>query len=142
MKKWLLARMGLGLLLMALSQAGWGQEKAQGPSDSPAHTIETIQGIVVNAPVIKRGGLPQMLYLTLKTPDRGNLDVMLGPSWYLAQQDWKISALDRLEITGIQIRYQKKPILMAQKVTKDKKVMEFRDTSGRPLWSLPWKEAP
>ena len=108
MKKWLLARMGLGLLLMALSQAGWGQEKAQGPSDSPAHTIETIQGIVVNAPVIKRGGLPQMLYLTLKTPDRGNLDVMLGPSWYLAQQDWKISALDRLEITGIQIRYQKK----------------------------------
>ena len=142
MKKWLLAGMGLGLLLMALTQAGWGQEKARGPSDPAAHNIETIQGIVVNAPSLKRGGLPQMEYLTLKTPDRGTLDVMLGPSWYLAQQDWKISALDRLEITGIRIKYKDRPILMAQKVTKGKKVMEFRDTSGRPLWSLPWKEAP
>jgi hypothetical protein len=83
-----------------------------------------------------------MEYLILKTTDRGNLDVMLGPGWYLAQQDWKISALDRLEITGIRIKYKNRPILMAQKVTKGKKVMELRDTSGRPLWSLPWKEAP
>jgi hypothetical protein len=58
MKKWLLTGVGLSLLLMALTQAGWGQEKARGPADAAAHNIETIKGIVVNAPVIKRGGLP------------------------------------------------------------------------------------
>jgi hypothetical protein len=141
MKKWVLAGMGLSLLLMALTQAGLGQEKARVPSNFNTKTIETIQGIVVDAPVLKRGGLPQMEYLTLKTTDRGKLDVMLGPSWYLAQQDWKISALDRLEITGIRIKYKNRPILMAQNVKKGKKVMEFRDTSGRPLWSVPWKKA-
>jgi hypothetical protein len=141
MKKWLIMGMGLSLLLMALTQVGLGQEKAPGPSSVDAKTMETIQGIVVDAPVLKRGVLPQMEYLTLKTTDRGKLDVMLGPSWYLAQQDWKISALDRLEITGIRIKYKNRPILMAQNVKKGKKVMEFRDTSGRPLWSVPWKKA-
>ena len=134
MKKWLLAGMGLGLLLMALTQAGWGQEKARGPSDSPAHTSETIQGMVVNAPVIQPGGIPEMERLTLKTP-KEKLTVVLGPNWFLAQQDWQITTLDRIEVTGSRFDLDGKPALIAQKVKKGEQVFELRDPSGRPLWA-------
>jgi hypothetical protein len=140
MKKWLLAGVALSFLLMAMIPAGLGQEKAHEPYRLASKKIETIQGIVVDAPELKRGGLPQMEYLTLKTVDQGNLIVMLGPSWFVAQHNWKISALDRLEVTGFLITYNNRLILMAQKVKKDKQLMQFRDKSGRPLWSLPLRQ--
>ncbi len=127
MKKWLLAGMVLILPAQALAQAGgrWLY-----PFD--LKTVETVQGIVVDAPDIKPS-IPEIMHLTLMTK-QDKLIVPLGPDWFMAQQNWKIAALDHLEITGSRINLNGKPAIIAQIVKKGDQVMIFRDETGRPIW--------
>ncbi len=134
MKRWLMVGVVLVLLALASAQAGLGQEAAPKPLRFNPETVETVQGLVVDAPVIQKSGIPEIEHLTLKT-DREYLMIIMGPNWYLAQQDIKISALDRLEVTGSRVKLNGKSALLAQKVKKGKQVFEFRDQSGRPLWA-------
>jgi hypothetical protein len=61
--------------------------------------------------------------------------VVLAPNWFLAKQDWKIAALDPLEVTGSRLNLAGKPAIIAQQVKKGEQIMKFRDESGRPLWA-------
>ena len=131
MKKWLLTGMVLILLGLALAQAD-GQWLF--PFDSK--TVETVQGIVVDAPELKPGGLPEILHLTLKTKQE-KLIVALGPNWFMEQHNWKITDLDNLEITGSRLNLHGQPSIIAQTVKKGDQVMRFRDETGRPLWFPP-----
>lgn len=136
MKRWLLAGMTLSFIILALAPAGLGKEGAQRPLPFNPKTVETVEGLVVEAPVIQTGGIPEMERLTLETP-KGKLTVVLGPNWFLAQQDWQIATLDRIEVMGSRLDLNGKPALIAQKVKKGEQVIEFRDQSGRPLWTPP-----
>jgi hypothetical protein len=136
MKRWLLAGMTLSFIILALALAGLGKEGAQRPLPFNPKTVETVEGLVVEAPVIQTGGIPEMERLTLETP-KGKLTVVLGPNWFLAQQDWQIATLDRIEVMGSRLDLNGKPALIAQKVKKGEQVIEFRDQSGRPLWTPP-----
>jgi hypothetical protein len=133
MKKWLLAGMVLSLMVIALTQPVLGKGSSLGPLTFDPKTVETVQGIVIDAPEFKPGGIPEMVHLTLKTKP-AKLTVVLGPNWFVARQDWKISALDRLEVTGSRFILDGQPALIAQTVKKGDKIMKFRDESGRPLW--------
>jgi hypothetical protein len=86
-KRWLLAGMILCFMMLALVQTGLGGGW-QEPLPFNPKTVETVQGIVVEAPEVKQSGIPEMEHLTLKTKQE-KLTVVLGPNWYLAQQDWK-----------------------------------------------------
>jgi hypothetical protein len=134
MRTWVIMGAVLSMTIMALASTGLGQQGPQRPLPFDPKTIETVQGMVVDAPVIQTGGIPEMEHLTLKTK-QGKLIVILGPNWFLAQQDWKISALDRIEVTGSRLDLGGKPGLIAQKVKKGEQVFELRDQSGRPLWA-------
>src|SRR3974390_1165808 len=123
--------MVLSLLGLALSQAD-GQWLF--PFDPK--TVETVQGIVVDAPEFKPGDLPEILNLPLKTKQE-KLIVALGPNWFMAQHNWKITALDNLEITGSRLNLHGQPSIIAQTVKKGDQVMRFRDETGRPLWFPP-----
>jgi hypothetical protein len=90
--------------------------------------------MVVAAPAIKGGGIPEMEHLTLKTKQE-QLTVILAPNWFLAKQDWKIAALDPLEVTGSRLTLDSKPAIIAQQVKKGAQIMKFRDESGKPLWA-------
>ncbi len=136
MKKWLRTGMILSLLGIALSQAD-GQVLY--PFDPK--TVETVQGIVVNAPEFKPGGITEMVKLTLKTKQE-KLIVILAPNWFMAQQHWKITALDNLEITGSRLNLHGQIALVAQVVKKGDQVMAFRDQTGRPLWFPPQRKTP
>jgi hypothetical protein len=141
MKRWLLAGMVLSFMVLTLSRTGLGQGRGgQGPLPFNPKTVETVPGIVVEAPEVKQGGIPEMEHLTLKTKQE-KLTVVLGPNWYLARQDWKINILDRLEVTGSRLDLDGKPALIVQEVKKGEQVMKFRDQSGRPLWARPLPQA-
>jgi len=131
LKKWLLAGMVLSLLGLALSQAD-GQWLF--PFDPK--TVETVQGIVVDAPEIKPGDVPEILHLTLEVK-AGKLIVILGANWFMAQQSWRISDLDHLEVTGSRVSLHGQPAIIAQTVKKGDQIMKFRDETGRPLWFPP-----
>ena len=134
MKRWLILGTILSCIMLALAPAGWGQKEAPKPLPFNPEAVETVAGMVVDAPVIQPGGIPEMERLTLKTP-KEKLTVVLGPNWFLAQQDWQISTLDRIEVTGSRFDLDGKPALIAQKVKKGEQVFELRDPSGRPLWA-------
>lgn len=134
MRTWLMAGLALGLVVLALAPTGQSQEKAPGPLRFDPQTVVTVQGIVVDAPVLKPGGIPEMVHLTLETEQK-RLTVVLGPNWYMAQQGWSISALDRLEVTGFPVQLDGKPALLAQEVKKGVQVMKFRDQQGKPQWA-------
>jgi hypothetical protein len=131
MKKWLLAGMVLGLLGITLAQAD-GQWLF--PFDPK--TVETVQGIVVDAPEFKPGSIPEIMHLTLKTK-QDNLIVVLGPNWFMAQHNWKITDLDSLEITGSRLILHGHPTIIALTVKKGDQVMTLREETGRPLWFPP-----
>jgi hypothetical protein len=134
MKRWLIAGLVLSFMVLALVHTSLGQEVGKGPLTFNPKTVETLQGIVVEAPEVKEGGIPEMEHLTLKTKQE-KLTVVLGPNWYLVRQDWRINALDHLTVTGSRLNLDGKPALIAQQVKKGEQVMKFRDQSGRPLWS-------
>ncbi len=134
MNRWLITGAVLAWLSLASVQGAVAQEAAPKPLRFNPETIETVQGMVVDAPVLQKGGLPEMERLTLKT-DRESLMIILGPNWYLAQQGLKISALDRLEVTGSRVPLDGKSALLAQKVKRGNQVLELRDQTGRPKWS-------
>jgi hypothetical protein len=123
--------MALGLLVLALAQAG-----AQGPVPFNLKTVETVHGIVVEAPEFKHTDIPEMEHLTLKTKQE-KLTVLLAPNWFLAKQNWKITPLDRLKVTGSRLILEGKPAMIAQEVEKDGKAMKLRDELGRALWAPP-----
>jgi len=128
MKKWLLAGMILILPGLALAQTG---DRWLFPFDSK--TIETVQGIVVDVWEFKPGGIPEIVHLNLVTKHE-KLIVALGPNWFMTQQNWKITDLDHLEITGSRINLHGKPAIIAQVVKKGDQVMIFRNETGRPIW--------
>jgi|UniRef100_A0A7V6A590 hypothetical protein len=140
MKRWLIAGVILCFMMLALVQTGLGQGGGKGPLPFNPQTVETVQGIVVEAPEVRQTGLPEMEHLTLKTKQE-KLTVVLGPNWYLAKQGWKINLLDRLDATGSRLNLDGKPALIAQEVKKGDQVMKFRDSSGRPLWARPRPQA-
>lgn len=124
----------LSIFLMVLAPAVLAQPGTQGPLPFDPRTIETVQGMVVDAPRLETGSIPEMEHLTLET-EGPKLIVVLGPNWFLAQQNWEISALDRIEVTGSRLEIDGKPGLIAQKVKKGGQVLELRDEAGRPLWA-------
>jgi len=140
MRTWVIMGLALSIVFMTLAPAGLAQPGPQGPLPFDPRTIETVQGMVVDAPRIQTGGIPEMEHLTLQT-SREKLTVVLGPNWFLARQNWKISALDRIEVTGSRLDLDGRPALVAQKVKKGEQVLELRDSAGLPLWapSLPQK---
>jgi hypothetical protein len=134
MKRWLCAGIVLSLLGLALVQA---EGQVLYPFDPK--TVETLQGIVVNAPEFKPGGITEMVHLTLKTK-REKLIVILAPNWFMAQQNWNITDLDSLEVTGSRLNLHGQTALVAQMIKKGDQVMVFRDKTGRPLWFPPQRK--
>lgn len=141
MQRLISAAILLSVWVLALAPAGLGQGGPQGPLPFDPHTVITVQGMVVDAPVIHEKGIPEMIHLTLKT-DQGSFTVILGPNWFMARQGWRLAALDRLEVTGSRIQLDGKPALVAQEVKKGDKLMKFRDQRGTPLWGGPRGQSP
>ncbi len=96
--------------------------------------LETLRGMVIDAPIIHRDGVPEMIHLTLKT-ERESILVILAPNWYLAELGVKIYALDPLEVTGARVSLNGKTAIIAQKIRKGEQVYEFRELTGRPRWA-------
>lgn len=139
MKSRLMIRVVLVILLLAFSIPASGQEsgKTGQPASPPAlfnpQTVEIFQGIVVAAPVIPKGGLPEPVHFTLKT-EKESLTVLLGPNWFIESQGFVISSLDRVEVKGSRILLEGKSAVVAAEVKKGDRVLKLRDESGSPVW--------
>jgi hypothetical protein len=98
-------------------------------------TVETLAGEVVqvNVRTSRRTSAPGMMSLLLKT-EKESINVLLGPSWFLDQQNFKLAAGDRVQVTGSRLVRPHRTILVAGEVKKGDQVLKLRDAQGNPLW--------
>jgi hypothetical protein len=129
---------GLGLLSLALATSSWGQSgqrpgKGPGTLYNPA-TVVTVSGIVIAKTPSSAKGLPQLVYLTLKT-EAGKLTIFLGPDLYVDKLPVQINNLDKIQVTGSKITWEGKPVILAAEIKKGNQVLKLRDPDGVPAWS-------
>jgi hypothetical protein len=113
---------------------GWGMGAPYGRMYD-TKTVETIRGVVEKIEMITpMRGMSHGVHLLLKTKNK-TLDVHLGPSWYIENQDVKIMPGDEVEVTGSRITFQNKPAIIAAEVKKGDEVLRLRDSDGVPAWA-------
>jgi coenzyme F420-reducing hydrogenase beta subunit len=81
----------------------------------------------------RKGGAYGWRRVTLET-NQQEISVILGPSWYLDQQQIAFTPGDILEVRGSRITYENVSCLMAAQVKKGKKTLKLRNKDGFPLW--------
>jgi hypothetical protein len=97
-------------------------------------TVGSVGGEVVSVDKITDRGTGYGLSLTLKT-GKETILVYLGPGWFLEKQDLTLSPKDQVEITGSQITFQGKPVIIAAQVKKGDQSLKLRDPAGIPAWA-------
>jgi len=113
---------------------GWGMGGQYGRMYDPK-TVETIGGEVVSVDEMRpMKGMSSGVHLTVKTGTE-TISVHLGPAWYIANQDVKISSGDKVSITGSRITFNGKPAIIAAEVKKGDEILKLRDENGYPVWS-------
>jgi hypothetical protein len=113
---------------------GWGPGTSYNRLYDPK-TVENISGEIEKIEVFTpRKGMGRGIHLFLKT-DTGSIPVHLGPSWYIEGQNIKFEVGDKVQVTGSQVTFDKKPAIIASEIKKGDQVLKLRDPNGTPVWS-------
>ena len=96
--------------------------------------LETISGELIDTyEATSSQSYRSGLHLLVKT-DEDNLDVHLGPIWYLEQENFSLEPGDSLEIKGERLRDSQMPTMIAIEIKKGKELLTLRDEDGFPMW--------
>lgn len=91
----------------------------------------TVEGVERHIP---KKGMVYGILVRLKTDPKTTFNVLLGPAWYLENQDFRIEPHDQIEVIASKIIYDKKPLLIPIEITKGGATMRLRESNGYPLW--------
>jgi hypothetical protein len=94
--------------------------------------VTTIAGEVVEVQRVARGR-HEGVHLTLAMGSE-NVEVLLGPAFYLDGQALQLAKGDRIEVKGSRATFAGQPTLLAQEVRRGEQVLTLRDANGVPLW--------
>jgi hypothetical protein len=99
-------------------------------------TEVTVKG-TVEAVLVGHSGMRGMgmgTHLTFKT-DSGDVDVHVGPGWWLTEQKIEFAKGDQLEVVGSSVTFNGEKALIAREITKGDRKIILRDANGIPVWS-------
>ncbi len=126
---------GIAILLMVTISIAVAVAQAPG-SGKRGHNYDpktetTIKGTVDDVQQLPGKGAATGTHLMLKT-ESGTVDVHVGPTSYLAKQQFSFAKGDQIEVTGSKIGTD---TIIAREIKKDGKALTLRDTQGIPAWS-------
>lgn len=96
----------------------------------PAKVTGQVESLAVQPGM---GGRMMLQTAVLKTRD-GNVTVLLGPVWYMRQQQFPLKVGDTWEVAGFKTTLEQKEVLVAREIKKGAQVLKLRDERGQPLW--------
>jgi hypothetical protein len=73
-------------------------------------------------------------HLSLKT-DKETIDLRVGPSWFLMQNNMSFAKGDQVEVTGSRVKFGDQDAVIAREIKKGSKTLTLRDAQGFPAWS-------
>ena len=96
---------------------------------------ESVVGQVISVDTVTpMRGMGSGISVKLKN-EREDIDVQLGPAWYILFQDMSLQVNDRnIEVRGYRTMIEGKPVIMASKLVRRDKVLLLRDEDGVPYW--------
>jgi hypothetical protein len=102
-------------------------------------TEVTVKGTVEAVLTSQQGtqgmrGMGMGTHLTFRT-ESGDIDVHVGPSWWLTEQKLEFAKGDQLQIVGSSITFNGGKALIAREITKGDRKITLRDANGFPVWS-------
>jgi len=114
---------------MREDESGWSEPEVSSPA-----TLETVSGEVIDVyRVTARRGQGYGLHLLLRTSDQ-TIDVRLGPTRYLENEDFSIERESSIDVKGERIPTDGLPAMRAFEVKQGEDVLVLRDEDGAPLW--------
>ena len=131
---WVAVGLLVSLPAMAQRPMGRNQMNRQMPMFNTA-AIDTLSGTVdqlVLNPSPYNLGL-YGVHLMLATAE-GEMDVHLGPAWYLDDQKMQFQEGDQITVIGAHMNVDGTPALIAARIERGEEVLQLRDAAGRPLW--------
>jgi len=117
---------------VAYAQSGSGIGK-RSRMYNPAREI-TVKGRVQHVTHVQGQRASGGVHLTLSA-ESGTFEVILGPSWFLDQKNFKPVEGDELEVTGAKIKHQGQDAIIARRVGMDGRELTLRNPKGIPEWS-------
>jgi hypothetical protein len=111
----------------------WGKKGQYGRMFDPK-TVESLSGEVAAVGKFTSSGRSEGLRFTLKT-DKGPIEVILGPGWYVEKQNFSIELQDQVTVKGSRVAVEGKPTIIATEVIKGGKTLKLRDANGMPVWA-------
>jgi hypothetical protein len=98
-------------------------------------TITTVKGSVLSLETVPpQSKDPGAMRSTVLKMEKGEITVLLGPDWYLAEQKISLKAGDQLEMTGSKVTLAGKPTILASDLKVSAKSITLRNNRGFPLW--------
>lgn len=96
--------------------------------------VETLRGVVAGIEVMPRSAPRGGVHLMLRTQDE-EIEVHVGPLWYLDRVGFVITLGDELEVRGSRVLVQGRPAIIAAQVTIGDRTLPLRNEAGIPLWA-------
>ncbi len=114
------------------NQSGWGRRQYSRRYN--LNNVETLKAKVISVDTFtSRRETSQGIHLLVNT-GKETLEVHLGPSWYLENQDFDIIAEDEITIIGSRINLNGEEEIVASQLEKGNKTFILRDENGFPMW--------
>jgi hypothetical protein len=124
-----IAAVCLLLVGYGLAQRGRGMGMPNYDTKTEATTSGTVQEVQQHEMMGHMG-----THLMLSTAS-GDIEVHVGPSEYIAQQQFLFAKGDQVEVTGSKGTIGGKEAVLAREIKKDGKVLTLRNEKGLPKWS-------
>jgi hypothetical protein len=77
--------------------------------------------------------------ILMDTKNRGQVQVSLGPVWYLERQEFQLVAGDEVSVRGMCEPGGTPPRVVAFQLSKEEHILALRDDVGRPYWEA-WRK--
>lgn len=113
---------------------GWGMDSAYQKGYQTDHACIVSGSVVGFEKIVPIKGMCSGIALKLKTEEE-NLQVHLGPTWYIERLEFGISKGDKLEIKGVRTVLNNREIIMAAEVRNGNRFLILRDNAGIPVWT-------
>jgi hypothetical protein len=128
-------------LMLALSAASAhavpttaGAEGAKAPGLWNPATVATVAGTVEAVDRIEMGESWRCVRLRVATAD-GELQIRVGPDWYVAESKLAFAKGDRVEVKGSRLTFAGEKAMVAGEIVRGAQRIVLRDAAGRPAWA-------
>jgi hypothetical protein len=126
-------RIVITILIVGLSFAAFAQG-GRGTGNYDSKTEVTVKGTIEDVQQYAGRHNWSGTHLLLKT-DTGTLPVHVGPSSFLAKQQFSFAKGEEIEVLGSKVTMAQKETLLAREIRKAGKTLVLRNAQGIPEWS-------